>query len=527
LSAGRRFRDPHPTLLHVRSLTLFIGLAAACGCELNAPLETPPADDAGSRPAAPLDPMPVQPHMDAGSIQDASTGHDSGSTMAPPLPNFTLQCTGAPGAGVSGDPRSTWEKERAAHGALGHAASFSLQASEYRVQGIGHANVKAPFTLQTGNIGSGLVSFDGAVVEGVDEHGRVELYASSHQPAQMKATAGAIKELALKTIAVSGGMLDGAIDVSDERVGNTDFYRANAAVSALALEDVSQVYLYPEGTTGLDSRIEWMPSGPVVLREASSLTFYEADVGSVQKTMSAQLDLDYEAFGVTGDISSGSLDVKGVEVHGTPAAIFGLGAQLRAGASSIESRESFRLTQAINEAGLVLPAEVEIVPEVAEVWVAPSKAEVVRFYYRERSYGADAVLGEIQVGGEAKDLLELQTGFPKTLTGELIDAVADTGWAAPLVSIAAIPTVSIVFVIDVFNCIFGGCANQPPPLEPFPQWIEAGAIGTMEVRVKGNLARGTYGTTLTFVGRNYCPVSVPLTVQVGEPPASDADAGDL
>jgi hypothetical protein len=512
-------------LLHVRTLTLFILLAAACGCELNAPLETRPTNDAGTQPTTPFDPMPMQPRMDAGSIQDASPGRDSGTTMAPAPPNFTLQCTGEPAGGAAGDPRAAWEKERAAHGALGHAASFSLQASEYRVQGTGHANVKAPFTLAIGNVGSGLVSFDGAVVEDVDEHGRVELYASGNTPGHMQATAGEIKQLALKTVAVSNGMLDGAIDVASEVIGNTDFYRANATVSELALEDVGQAYLYPEGTTGLDSRIEWMPSGPVVLHEASGLTFYEADVGSVQQTMKAALDVDYEAFGVAGDITSGSLDVKDVEVHGTPSAIFGLDTQLRAGASSIESRESFRLTQAINEAGLVLPADVEIVPEAAEVWVAPSKTEVVRFYYRERSYGGDAVLGEIQIGGEAKELLELQTGFPKTLTGELIGAVRDTGWAAPLAAIAAIPTISIVFVIDVFDCIFGGCANQPPPLEPFPQWIEAGAIGTMEVRVKGNLAPGTYATTLTFVGRNYCPVRVPLTVHVGEPPASDADAG--
>lgn len=59
--------------------------------------------------------------------------------------------------------------------------------------------------------------------------------------------------------------------------------------------------------------------------------------------------------------------------------------------------------------------------------------------------------------------------------------------------------------------------------------MDAGAIGTMEVRVKGNLAPGTYQTALTFIGRNYCPVTVPLTVHIGEQPAaSDAglDTGD-
>jgi hypothetical protein len=53
----------------------------------------------------------------------------------------------------------------------------------------------------------------------------------------------------------------------------------------------------------------------------------------------------------------------------------------------------------------------------------------------------------------------------------------------------------------------------------------AGAIGTMEVRIKGDLPAGTYETVLTFVGRNYCPVTVPLTIHIGDQPPADADGG--
>jgi hypothetical protein len=99
----------------------------------------------------------------------------------------------------------------------------------------------------------------------------------------------------------------------------------------------------------------------------------------------------------------------------------------------------------------------------------------VRLHYRERSYRGDAVLGEIQIGGNARELLELQTGLPPTLTGEIMEAVIDTGWGAPLAAIVALPVVSIVFVFDVFDCIFGGCVDLPAPLDPFPQWMDAGA----------------------------------------------------
>jgi hypothetical protein len=512
-------------LSRMRVLGMSIALVAALGCsEQGEPSKVQPMRDAGSTPGGAFE--PTQPHVDAGSLHDASPASDSGAAQPQASPNFTLECSGEPARATAGDPRSTWEAERAAHGALGHAATFTLRGAAYRVQGVALADVSAPFTLRTGHVGSGLVSFGDAEVEDVEERGRLELYAGGDEPGRMPASAGAIEGLALKTVAVEDGVLEGAIDVTDESVGNTHLYRANASVSGLALEDISQAYLYPEGSIGLDGRIEWMPSDAVVvLRKAASLTFYEADVGSVQKTMSAPLDLDYDAFGVAGDFSAGALDVKDVEVRGTPLAIFGRAARLRAGADEIEAPQTFRLTQAINDAGLVLPAAVEIVPEASEVWVPPSKTKIVRLHYRERSYRGDAVLGEIKSGGSASDLLELQTGFPQTLTGELIGAVRDTGWAAPVIAITTLPAIPIVFVIDLFKCLFGGCANQPPPLEPFPQWIDAGAIGTMEVRVKGNLAPGTYETTLTFIGRNYCPVTVPLTIHIGDPPPSDMDAG--
>jgi hypothetical protein len=478
---------------------------------------------------APIDPPP--PARDSGTSDAASdAARDADAAEPAPPPNFVLECDDAAPAEPPADALAVWAAEREAHGALGHAATFDLQGTSYRVEGAGAADVVAPFTLHTGEIGSGLVTFADARVEGIEERGSLALMAgglSSSIPNEAPASTGAINGLPLATVLVESGMLDGAIALTTERRGNTDYYHATASVSELALGGIYQAYLTPEGSVGGDGRVEWIPSEPVLIHEASSLTFHEESVGSVTKALAEPFDVEFQAFAVAGDFSGGSLDVTGLQVRGTPVAVFGQAGALRAHASSIESVDGFRLTQAVNEAGLVVPAAVEIVPESRSVWVRPSESRVIRLHYRERSYLGDAVLGEIQIGGAARDLLELQTRFvlPDTLTEDLIDAVIDTGWAAPLAAITTLPAVPIVFVIDLFSCFFGGCFDQPAPLDPFPQWIDAGAIGTMEVRIKGDLPAGSYEATLTFVGRNYCPVTVPLTIHIGDQPPADADGG--
>jgi hypothetical protein len=501
---------------------------AALGC--SAP-RGPDGGGAGAPPEVlPPDPTPRQqpPPQDAGAAQDASGDADAADS-APLPPNF-IRCDVVITSKVMPDPLAVWAAERDAHGALGRDATLELRGASYRVEGDGVADVRAPFTLRTGDIGSGIVSFGDARVDDIEERGKLELFAgglSSSIPNEADATSGAIEGLPLATIAVEGGTLDSAIGLVSERIGNTDRYHVNAAVSELTLDGIYQAFLQPEGTSGGDARIEWMPTGPVLVHEASSLTFYEEGVGSVVKPAGEALDVEYTSFGLAGDFTGGTLAIEGEPVRGTPVAVFGRAGMLRADASSVASVDGVRVTQAINEAGLVVPAAVEIVAESSEVWVRPSESRVVRLHYRERSYVGDAVLGAIEIEGAAGDLLELQTRFlPDTVTEDLIDAVIDTGWAAPLAAITAIPAVSIVFVFDVFSCIFGGCLDQPPPLAPFPQWIDAGAIGTMEVRVKGDLPVGTYYTSLTFTGRNYCAIKVPLIVHIGDEPPPDADGGD-
>jgi hypothetical protein len=522
--------------MHELTWWVAVGLLAVSGCGGGSGEFWPRAEDAGAdggeRPLSPNAPAPSQsnagsgdPGLPAGSGGGGGSGDLDASVAEPLPPNFELECSDAPDEDVPADPLAAWGAERDAHGALGYAATFRVAGETYRVHGDGLSSVSAPFTLNTGSIGSGLVSFDDVEVEDVEERGRIELYAGGAQQGELHASAGTL-ELPLKSVVVEAGVIEAAIDLTPEQVGNTEHYEASATASNLALNDVTQAYLYPEGTSGLDQRIEWMPSDAVVLREASSMTLYEDDVGSLEPAMGEALELDYDAFGLAGDFTAGSVESDEVDVRGRPLAIFGRDVVIRADTSSVESVGRFRLTQAMNQGGLVLPAEVQVVPEAPEVWVKPNATRVVRFHYRERSYRGDAVLAKIEVGGRANDLLELQTGFPDTLTGEIIDAIVDTGWAAPLLGIAALPTVSIVFVIDVFDCIFGGCLDLPAPLDPFPQWIDAGAIGTMEVRVKGDLSTGTYQTSLTFVGRNYCPVTVPLIVHIGEEPtATDGGLG--
>jgi hypothetical protein len=477
----------------------------------------------------PMQPMqPMQPTTDSGMQVESDAG--DGAVVEPMLPpNFTLEC---PSDDVlrSGDPREEWAEQREAHGALGLPATLSLQGDAYRVEGSGVADVEAPFTLVAGNASFGIVVFGDARVDDLEERGDLSLYTgdlSSSTPREADAVSGSFKALGIGTVIAEEGVVEGMMDITVERRGNTDFFLASTTVNELELDGLYMASLHLANASDPSMQsIQWMPTGPVVIHEAAGLTLLEENVGSVRMPPAIPLDVHYTAFGVGGDFTSGALEIEGERVQGTPTAVFGIDAELRAEADSLEAVDGFRITQAINEVGLVLPASVQIVPEVNEIWVAPGEERVVRFHYREYSYTGDAVLAEIQAGGSADDLLEMQTSFLEdTLTAQLIGAIAETGWAAPIVAITAIPAISVVFVIDLFECVFGGCLDLPSPLEPFPQWIEAGGIGTMEVRVKGALGVGTYETSLTFVGRNYCSIAVPLTVHVGTEPPPPADAG--
>jgi hypothetical protein len=452
-----------------------------------------------------------EPPHDAGAEADAVT---------PELPpNFVLECDGEQPSDAAEDVLAVWQAERDAHDEMGYAASFEAHGATYRVNGIAGSPIQGPFAFHISSAGVGLISFADAEIDidGETETGRAELYAANDE-GDVMASAGSIDGLQLNTISVESGQLDGTMELASESIGNTPLFHAAATVTDLTIENAHQVYLYPtDSTGGIDDRIEWMPTGPVVFQTASSLTFYDSEI-TLKKDLSNPAVLEYEAFSMAGDFSTGSIESDELEVRGTPVAIFGSGAELELGASSLQSHGSFQMTQAVNEVGLVIPAAVEVVSAEREIWVRPSESRIVQLHYRERSYRGDAVLGEVQIGGAAADLLELKTGFRLALTEQIIGAVIDTGWAAPLAAIAVLPTVSIVFVVDIFSCFFGGCSTGPD-LEPFPQWMQAGEIGTMELLVKGNLSPGSYDASVTFVGRNYCPVTVPLTINIGERPA--------
>lgn len=518
-----------------RTLLIFVAIVVVQGCGEKEPMAVTHGGSGG-------DDHSNEPHEPSGGVGGGvggsggtiDMGGSGGSTKQPPLPpNFTLECDGMSTGEANADPVAAWVEERDAHGAIGTVATLALQGTAYRVEGKTHIDMQAPFTLMAGTTGSGIVDFQEAMVDDIEERGQVTIFAgdiTAGTPHEVNVVAGSIEGLGIKAITVADGAVEGVVDVVSERLGNYNkLHRASARVEELELTGVSRVSLLPEGTIGNDARVEWMPTGSVVIHDASEIAFHDEDIGAVRMPADAALELEYAQFGIGGDFASGSLEIEGARVQGTPVAVFGRVGALRVDAGSVEATGDLQITQAINEAGLVVPASVEIITEASEVYVPLNGERVVRFFYRERSYTGDAVLGEIHTGGSADELLELQTTsfLEDTLTAQLVGAVIDTGWAAPIAALTAIPAIPIVFVIDVFDCIFGGCLDQPAPLEPFPQWIDAGGMGSMEVRVKGDLGTGTYQTSLIFVGRNYCPVTVPLIVHVGiEPPVQDAGASD-
>src|SRR5262249_39910093 len=137
---------------------------------------TPTGRDGGPDDDMPVAMQPARPQPDAGPSARPSDTPDAGhdAAVVEPMPNFVLQREQPPAAQAAGDPRAEWQSERRAHGPLGYAGSFALEGASYRLTGRADTGeLQAPFALHMNGNSQGLIGFEHAEVEGIDETGRV------------------------------------------------------------------------------------------------------------------------------------------------------------------------------------------------------------------------------------------------------------------------------------------------------------------------------------------------------------------
>jgi len=234
--------------------------------------------------------------------------------------------------------------------------------------------------------------------------------------------------------------------------------------------------------------------------------------------MDARL-VDPDVFGIGGDFGQGRVGVPSLSYSGLPTAFFGVGGELSASADGdVVTPSPFNLTQAIDEAGLLLTSVVELAPTEITVDVEEGGYRVVPVSYREASFEGDAVLKEVAVETNGpEDLLKIPVVPFENRTTRLFDVLVDAGWGAPVLFVPVVVAAPFVFFADVLDCIFfGNCGSGGSVrVEPFLGWIDAGSVHEYEVYVAGSGSPGDqWDVTITYIGENFCPARLQLTVNI-------------
>lgn len=426
-------------------------------------------------------------------------------------------CAGPNETAPNRDVRAGWERDRAAHGPVGLPASLDLGGAPLHLSGTGSVpTVAAPFRFlpaplafepktylffpnATVNGGaSGLLALEGSVVqaeagslEGVP-FGRLFVNASARLFPEQRPMAGGIPpdlppdwSDGLRSLRASWSVAGRVVEV---RV--TGFQRA--------------VHVTNAGNQSL--------SGPLTVR-AEGFAWVSGSSLEVNGTVNAKLD----RFALGGNVTQGVLKPQGRADVTAPKGVFGRDAHLQAEPARLRSIESFRLTQALTEGGLLLPAGVELVPEAPDLAVAPGKERWVSVSYRETSYVADAVMKNVTVTGAGASLVQVPVGPPPLFIEslwmfafELIDRAPWPGLFVAIPIAVASPWVLFVDATVAIVCAFTTC----PEKHPYPIWMDAGDVGVFYYKVKGVQGPGTYEATITITGQNHPPVTLPVRITV-------------
>lgn len=406
---------------------------------------------------------------------------------------------------------SAWESQRDAHGAMGHSATFNLAGSPLYVLGPGNVRVTGPVDLAPAKIfpaDKRFVFFPNATVDGfgaglvVVEGEKIHL-AAFPQSTFMRATAEASDVRIALESRVGGGEAGARFPVEWEDANRTYFFSETVDVGLAGI-----------GVSGAARAVHLTATAARPLPAAFTLTTstmrWESD-GSVLVSPSATLDVERLSLG--GDVRSGDVSPEGRAPIATPDGVWGKGAKVKLEPGRVQTLQPFRLTQALTTSGYALPSKVELLPSASEISVKKGETTYVRLHYRESTYSGDAVLSAIDVTGPGSALVKVPVRRPPLVIEQLWEVVNASGPTSPFVAIpilVASPGIIILDALLAFACFLTLC----PEDYPYPQWMDAGEVGTFYVKVTGDATPGTYDSTVTIRGRNYEPVSFPLRVTV-------------
>ncbi|WP_224370661.1 hypothetical protein [Hyalangium versicolor] len=345
-------------------------------------------------------------------------------------------------------------------------------------------------------------------------------------------------------------VLEGArIEISSGTLGTVDVASAKASTQAPSGSTSPVVELTTEDRmTGLDPSItlpsDWSDAqaslsySDGVLIHASNVTLtgftrgvFVTSTGSTPLTGSVSLasatkmywDSDSRiqvasstvhspSFALGGEVQTGaftSTDLQALSAQ--PSMITGRQGEMTLRPGSANSEGSFQLTQAVmQDESMLIQPELELAFDTKDVTVKQSQRTLIPVVYREKGLKGDAVLSALQVTGSGKEAVSVALDDAPTYLGQLWATVEDSGIIAPFLAIGLAPLSPFIAIGEAIVCLFSTCP------EAYPVWVKAGTVSRFHVIVQGKVPPGTYEATVTLVGRNYVPQTIPVRFTVTE-----------
>lgn len=413
--------------------------------------------------------------------------------------------------------RSRWNAERAGK-PLGVDATFDVSGSPLYLTASGKAQVETPAAVKLGPSSQAnrrMVFFAEAQVGA--QKGLLLLEGDRIQLTSGTLAGVGVQETTSRTHAPDGGPPSPLVALrtvenhdlrKPELTFPEDWAEADSAFFFADAFDAQPSNLTLTGfTRGLLMTAEGNTAitGSVTVTSASWMAW---DRESLLETQSATVQSPKLAFG--GAIEGGALtSAELTPAPPRPVVIKGVEARTTLRPGSAKSEGSFRLTQALSEQGLLLPAELEIAYDSRPVTVKKDARAVVYVIYREKTLRGDAVLADVQVTGSGKDAVRVPVEQVDTYLGRLWTQVGETGYAAPIFAVPLAILTPWIAIGEWLSCLFTDCP------EAYPLWMEAGTVSRFTVVIDGKaLPPGSYEAQVTLTGRNHAPFTVPVQFTV-------------
>ncbi|HVG61101.1 MAG TPA: hypothetical protein VNA24_21250 [Hyalangium sp.] len=247
-------------------------------------------------------------------------------------------------------------------------------------------------------------------------------------------------------------------------------------------------------------------SGSVTITSAGRM--YWDGASHIEVTSST---LEYGGFALGGKVSAGSLTSSELAAAPPlPSAVMGLDAKITVQPGTVRSADTFRLTQAVTEQGLLIPSELEVSYDATPLTLKKSQRGLVPVIFREKTLRGQAVLSDLQVTGSGKEAVRVALGEVETTVEQLWDSVGEAGIAAPFLALPIAIVTPFLALGEWLSCAFSTCPKA------FPVWMETGTVSRFHIIVQGELPPGSYEANVTLTGRNYAPFTVPVRFTITE-----------